>query len=168
MGLTCGTIPEIKRDNIDEVTRQFVGNSTRFKVLEPGVIEMQTDFKFKTTNQLYLITQQKIENKIYKWAEKTHGEGFGRGWLDVIDQNYPGRLIVKLKFPNQLENAYRIADEQATLDEINNAIFNNVGNDYYMDDELLKEQEEKNLEKITNISESELTRMMEEMKNRRC
>ncbi len=168
MALTCGTIQEIKTDNIDEVTQLFVGNSTRFKVLEPGVIEMKTDFKFKSTNQLYQIAQSKINNTIFKWAERIHGEGFGRGWLDVIDQNYFDKIIVKLKFPAKLEDAYRIADEQATLSEINDAIFKDIKNDFYMGDEALAFQEERELEPIMNISNKELDIIMETIKNYKC
>lgn len=168
MGLTCGTIQDIKQSNLNEVTRQFVGNSTRFKVLEPGVIEMSVDAKFKSTGQLYNIALSKINNKIFKWAEATHGKGFGRGWVDVINQNYYNKIIVRLKFPDKLENAYRIADEQATLAEINDMIFSNIGNDFYMDDVALKEQEEKNLEEVMNVSEKDLDTIMDRNKNIKC
>lgn len=164
---TC-SIPEIKRNDIDQATRLFVGNSTTWVVRAPGVIEMPTTMKFKSVNQLFQIAQANMK-RIEKWAgsEEKYGPEFARGWLDRIDQQYSSHIVVYLKFPQRLELALQVKDEVMTMEEANKELVTpNVGTDFFMGDELLMEQDRKEFEEFSNISSQRLDELMN--KKREC
>lgn len=151
MGLTCGTIPEIKKNSIEALTEVFIGKSTNFTATKPGVIEMYVDgARFKSTGQLYLVAREKFsKGSIKKWSKKEHNFDYAENWIDAIDRSYPNKIVVYLKFPKALENILRAKDEIATLEDMNKAAIDNLGADYYMGDETLRHQNEMEMNRFT-------------------
>jgi hypothetical protein len=164
--MTC-SIPEIKKNDIEHATMLFVGKSTTWNVIRPGVIEMPTNMKFKTTNQLYNIALSNMK-RVEKWAgaEEKYGPSFTQGWLDRIDQT-SSRIVVYLTFPNRLEKALQVKDEVLSLEEANNELISfDAGVDFYMNDEALRRQDEREYEEFSRISDEEINEMIN--KKRDC
>lgn len=134
--MSCSIKDRIEND-IDIAMTKFIGNATSFDRVDNTVV-MKASEKF-TKNQLFLIAQKNSE-RVSAWAEKEYGSKFVNGWTS-IDNTLWNQIIVRFRVPPILQTAWQVQDEQLTIEEANERLLlPDVGNDFFMGDNLLREQ----------------------------
>jgi len=134
--MSCSIKDRVEND-VDIAMTKFIGNATSFDRVDNTVV-MKASEKF-TKNQLYLIAQKNV-GRVSAWAEKEYGSKFINGWTSIDDTLW-NQIIVRFRVPPILKTAWEVQDEQLTIEEANERLLlPDVGNDFFMGDNLLREQ----------------------------
>tara|TARA_R110002126_G_scaffold186255_7_gene334981 strand:- start:7 stop:615 length:609 start_codon:yes stop_codon:yes gene_type:complete len=136
------SIDERKTEGVDLAVKAFLGNSTSFKEIKPGVIEMKVSPKF-TKAALYNIANKNTA-RVEKQMGVKYGPKFQNGWTS-IDNTLHNSMLVRIQPPNILMQAWNVKMGIKTLAEVNAELTNpsqfSRNLEYFKGDEALMNQE---------------------------
>lgn len=152
------TLEEIRKDSIESAKKEFIGNSTTFQDRGDENIFMPIGkFSLFQLNEI----AKKNALRVGKWATKVFGSKFSDNW--VFFKETANGLQIKINFPENLENAYKIK-----LGEIDS--IPKKESDEEKSEQLRLEQEERELNiedlynQAMNISEKQIEERIKECK----
>lgn len=151
-------VPEQIRQDIKTIEQVSKANETNARIVQPGVIEFYANLKYNNRNALYGQAMRSIK-RVKEWGNNKYGKDFQDHWVETMYQSGNDYVRVAFQFPTRLEKILLIEEEQLSIAEANAQILREIGEDFFMGDTALAEQEQRELPELNTITDEELDLM---------